>query len=111
MENQHRTRNNQVLVRFTDEELKNVRRRMILAKTMNREAFIRKMALDGFILNTDITYQEKQYYEMHKIGVNVNQIAKLANTNGSVSQKDIEVLKGMIKEIWHILRSSPSNPQ
>lgn len=48
---------------------------------------------------------------MHKIGVNVNQLARLANATGSVTPEEIKELKGMIKEIWHILGSSASNLQ
>ena len=70
--------------------------------------------IDGIIVNTDTTYLEKQFFEMHKIGVNVNQLARLANATGSVTpeeMKELKELKGMIKEIWHILRSSASNLQ
>ena len=48
---------------------------------------------------------------MHKIGVNINQLAKTANTVGAATPQDIDELKGMVKEIWHILRSSQSKLQ
>ena len=50
-------------------------------------AYLRKMAIDGIIVNTDTTYLEKQFYEMHKIGVNVNQLARLANSTDAVHRK------------------------
>lgn len=103
-----RKRNVQILFWVTPEEKKLIHKNMILSKTTNMGAYLRKMALDGIIVNTDTTYLEKQYYEMHKIGVNVNQIAKVANTAGSISPEEIKELKEMIKEIWHILRSSGS---
>ena len=40
------------------------------------------MAIDGYIVNTDTTPLKKQYKEMHKIGVNINQIAKKVNSTG-----------------------------
>ncbi|MFR7899998.1 MAG: plasmid mobilization relaxosome protein MobC [Ruminococcus sp.] len=48
---------------------------------------------------------EKQFFENAcKIGVNVNQLARLANATGSVTPEEMKKeLKGMIKEIWHIL--------
>ena len=52
---------------------------MILSRTANMGAYLRKMAIDGIIVNTDTTYLEKQFFEMHKIGVNVNQLARLAS--------------------------------
>ena len=95
----------------TSEEKKMIRKKMILSRTANMGAYLRKMAIDGIIVNTDTTYLEKQFFEMHKIGVNVNQLARLANATGSVTPEEIKELKGMIKEIWHILRSSASNLQ
>ena len=43
-------------------------------------AYLRKMAIDGYIVNTDTTPLKKQYEEIHKIGVNINQLAKHINT-------------------------------
>ena len=73
--------------------------------------YLRKMAIDGMIVNVDTTYLKKSYQEMHKIGVNINQLAKTANTVGAATPQDIDELKGMVKEIWRILRSSQSKLQ
>lgn len=42
------------------------------------------MAVNGYIINTDMTPVKKMYEEVHKIGVNVNQIAKKVNGNGEL---------------------------
>ena len=107
----NRTRNIPIQFFVTSEEKKMIRKKMILSKTANMGAYLRKMAIDGIIVNTDTTCLEKQFFEMHKIGVNINQLARLANTTGSVTPEEMKELKGMIKEIWHILRSSASNLQ
>lgn len=80
---------------------------MIESKTKNMGANLRKMAIDGYIVTTDSTPLKKQYEEMHKIGVNINQIAKKVNTNGDLYPEEMKELKGMVKEIWRILRSFP----
>ena len=54
-----------------------------------------------------ITPLKKQYEEMHKIGVNINQIAKKVNSTGDLYPKEMQELKEMVKELWRILRSSP----
>ena len=59
------------------------------------------------IVNTDTTPLKKQYEEMHKIGVNINQIAKKVNTTGDLYPEEMQELKEMVKELWRILRSSP----
>lgn len=103
----NRKRTVQILFCVTPEEKKEIRKKMILSKTKNMGAYLRKMALDGYIINTDTTPLKKQYEEMHKIGVNINQIAKKVNTTGDLYQEDMEELKRMVNELWRILRSSP----
>ena len=107
----NRTRDIPIQFFVTAEEKKMIRKKMILSRTANMGAYLREMAIDGIIVSTDTTYLEKQFYEMHKIGVNVNQLARLANSTGAVTPEEMKELKGMIKEIWHILRSSASNLQ
>ena len=107
----NRTRDIPIQFFVTAEEKKMIRKKILLSKTANMGAYLRKMAIDGIIVNTDTTYLEKQFYEMHKIGVNVNQLARLVNSTGAVTLKEMKELKGMIKEKWHTLRSSASNLQ
>ena len=84
---------------------------MIMSRMRNREAFIRKMLIEGVIINVDTAPLEDIFYEMHKIGTNVNQIAKVANTNGTISQDELKELKEKVNEIWHILKSFQSELQ
>ena len=98
----NRKRNVQILLWVTPEEKKMIRKRMILSKTSNMSVYLRKMAIDGMIVNVDTTYLKKTYQEMHKIGVNINQIAKKVNTTGDLYPEEMQELKEMVKEIWHI---------
>ena len=107
----NRKRDVQILLWVTPEEKKMIRKRMILSKTSNMSVYLRKMAIDGMIVNTDTTYLKAMYQEMHKIGVNINQLAKVANPVGTATPQDIEELKEMVKKIWLTLRSFQSNLQ
>ena len=60
-----RKRNMQILFCVSPEEKKLIRRKMIESKTKNMGAYLRKMAIDGYIVNTDTTPLKKQYEEMH----------------------------------------------
>ena len=102
-----RKRNKEIHFYVTEEERKLIRRKMIESKTKNMGAYLRKMAIDGYIVNTDTTPLKKQYEEMHKIGININQIAKKVNTTGDLYPEEMQELKEMVKELWHILRSCP----
>lgn len=107
----NRKRDVQILLWVTPEEKKMIRKRMILSKTSNMSVYLRKMAIDGMIINTDTTYLKAMYQEMHKIGVNINQLTKVASTVGTATPQDIEELKEMVKKIWLTLRSFQSNLQ
>ena len=48
-----RKRNIQILFCVSPEEKKLIRRKMIESKTKNMGAYLRKMAIDGYIVNTD----------------------------------------------------------
>ena len=102
-----RKRNIQILFCVSLEEKKLIRRKMIESKTKNMGAYLRKMAIDGYIVNTDTTPLKKQYEEMHKIGVNINQITKKVNSTGDLYSEEMQELKEMVKEFLRILRSSP----
>ena len=65
-----RKRNKEIHFYVTEEERKLIRRKMIESKTKNMGAYLRKMAIDGYIVNTDTTPLKKQYEEMHKIVIN-----------------------------------------
>ena len=91
-----RKRNKEIHFYVTDEERKLIRRKMIESKTKNMGAYLRKMAIDGIIINTDTTYLEKQFFEMHKIGVNVNQLARLASDD---EMKDFAYISKKLDEI------------
>ena len=88
-----RKRNIQILFCVSPEEKKLIRRKMIESKTKNMGAYLRKMAIDGYIVNTDTTPLKKQYEEMHKIGVNINQITKKVNSTGDLYSEEMQELK------------------
>lgn len=102
----NRKRNNELHFYVTEEEHQMIRRKMILSRTKNMGAYLRKMAIDGYIINVDTTHLKKQYEEMHRIGVNINQIAKKVNTTGELNVSEMNELKEMVQKIWHTLRSS-----
>ena len=69
-------------------------------------AYLRKMAIDGYIIQIDHADIKAMTAEIQKIGVNINQIARRVNATGSVYQEDIEEIKGVLAEIWRLQRLS-----
>ena len=63
--------------------------------------------IDGVTLKEFMDTMKDVVYELKKQGVNINQIAKKVNTTGDLYPEEMKELKEMVKELWHILRSSP----
>ena len=74
------------------------------ATGMTPSADIRTMALDGG--NVDMTSHEdrqKLMYELSTIGNNINQIARMANTNVFISKSDVQDVKEQLRQIQQLL--------
>jgi site-specific recombinase XerC len=99
-----RKRTIQIKFRVTAEERALIEQKMKLVPTRNMEAYLRKMAIDGYIIQIDHADIKAMTAEIQKIGVNANQIARRVNATGSVYQEDIEEIKGVLAEIWRLQR-------
>ena len=101
-----RKRTVQIKFRVTEEERALIERKMQLVPTRNMEAYLRKMAIDGYIIQVDHSDIKAMTAEIQKIGVNVNQIARRVNATGGVYEQDIAEIKGALAEIWRLQRLS-----
>lgn len=101
-----RKRTVQIKFRVTEEEKELIEQKMKLVPTRNMAAYLRKIAIDGYIVQIDHSDIKAMTAEIQKIGVNINQIAKRANATGSVYREDIEEIKGVLAEIWRLQRLS-----
>lgn len=98
----NRTRRNMILFRVTDLEKQKIRDRMKECGIKNRARYLRTMAINGCIIKPDHTDIKQTNYELHKIGVNINQIAKKVNETGNIYSEDIRTLEEMMDAIWQL---------
>lgn len=101
----NRKRNIQLKIWVTDEERKLIEYKMSLVPTNQIGAYLRKMAIDGYIIYTDTKDIQAMNKELQRIGRNINQIAKRVNSTSSIYQADIEELKGDLQNIWRLQRT------
>ena len=101
-----RKRKVQIKFYVTEEERALIEQKMKLVPTRNMAAYLRKISIDGYIIQTDHSDIKAMTAEIQKIGVNINLIAKRVNATGSVYQEDIEEIKGVLSEIWRLQRLS-----
>ncbi|MBP3360409.1 MAG: plasmid mobilization relaxosome protein MobC [Clostridia bacterium] len=100
----NRKRNIQMKFDVTEEERELIRQKMAQLPTSQIGAYLRKMAIDGYIIYTDMTEIKKFNKELQAIGNNVNQIAKRVNTTSRIYDTNIEEIKERLNEIWQLQR-------
>lgn len=86
-----------------EEEKAFILSKMEAAKIKNLSAYLRKSAIDGKIEIHDYSGLKEINYNLRKIGVNINQIAKRINETNSVYQSDMEDIQRKVNEIWQLL--------
>ncbi len=97
-------RNKNIKIRVSENELVRIKERAA-ASGMNISGYMRKCAVDGKI----ILYETKNVFDLKTalkaIGKNVNQIAAVVNSTGSVYAKDIEDLKISMRKAENMLNN------
>jgi alkyl hydroperoxide reductase subunit AhpC len=96
------------MLRFfvTEDERDAILEKMGLLNTANLSAYLRKMAIDGYVINADYSDIKAMTAEIQKIGVNINQIARRVNATGYAHTEDIKQIQEAQAEIWRLQRLS-----
>ena len=104
-------RDRDILIRFfvTAEEKAVIQKRMELVGLTNMSTYLRKISMDGYLINADYTYIKEMNAELSAIGRNINQIAARANSTGIIYAEDITEIKKKQEEIWQLQKSILSN--
>ena len=97
-------RNIQMKFRVTPDERKLIEQKMALLPTKQIGAYLRKMAIDGLIIYTDLSEFKEFQKELQSIGRNINQIAKRVNSTSNIYETDIAEIKERLDEIWQLQR-------
>ena len=100
----NRKRNIQMKFWVTEEEKDLIDQKMKLLPTQRYGNYLRKMAIDGYIIYTDTTDIKEMNQILGAISRNINQIAKRINYSGLVYPEDMEEIKKRLDEILKIQR-------
>ena len=90
----------------TPEERDQIEAKMAQLGTNNMGAYLRKMAIDGYIIKVDYTEQKKLAAAVSRVAGNINQICRRINQTGHFYEDDIVELKAKQCEIWELLKQS-----
>ena len=100
----NRNRSRQVKFWVSEEEYQLLQKKMEAAGGVNQGAYIRKMILDGYIVNLDIPELKEIIRLLSITSNNVNQMARQLHSTGSIYQQDLAEVETQLEQNYKILR-------
>ena len=101
-----RTRPIRIEFCVTEQERQLIQSKMAQLGTRNMGAYLRKMAIDGYIIKVDYTQQKKLAAAVSRVAGNINQICRRINSTGHLYAEDVAELKDRQAEIWSLLKET-----
>ena len=96
----NRNRPVQVKFRVTPEERKMIDRRMEQAGISNMAAYLRNMAIDGYVVKLELPELRDFISLLRRTSNNFNQIARRVNSTDRIYADDIAEMKNLLEQIW-----------
>lgn len=84
----------------SEQEAELIKERMTQAGISNLSAYLRKMAVDGYIIHLDMAEIREMTKLLRICSNNLNQYARRANETGSVYAADVEDLRTRLDGLW-----------
>ena len=90
----------QLNFRVSPEELALIEQKMAQLGTKNREAYLRKMALDGYVVRLELPELKELVSLMRYSSNNLNQLARRAHETGRIYDADLEDISRRQEALW-----------
>ena len=104
----NRIRKNKITFFVDDEERAAIKMKMQKMNMRNQSLYLRKMALEGRIIQVDYSVFTDIGKSISGVSRNINQIAKRINTTDNIYVEDMRQIKSTQEEIWRLLKSIES---
>ena len=95
-----RKREVQLNFRVSPEVLALIEQKMTQLGTKNREAYLRKMALDGYVVRLELPELKELVSLMRYSSNNLNQLARRAHETGRIYDADLEDISRRQEALW-----------
>ncbi|MDL2272951.1 plasmid mobilization relaxosome protein MobC [Oscillospiraceae bacterium OttesenSCG-928-G22] len=89
----------------TEHERDLIEQKMEQAGVRNMGAYIRKQAIDGFVIRLDLSDVREMVRLLRITSNNMNQVAKRANETRNIYEADIADLQARYDELWNQMES------
>ena len=95
-----RKRDVQLNFRVSSEELALIEQKMAQLGTSNREAYLRKMALDGYVVRLELPELKELVSLMRRSSNNLNQLTRRVHETGRIYDADLEDISQRQEALW-----------
>ena len=95
-----RKRDVQLNFRVSPEELALIEQKMAQLGTTNREAYLRKMALDGYVVRLELPELKELVSLMRYSSNNLNQLTRRVHETGRIYDADLEDITRRQEALW-----------
>ena len=95
-----RKRDVQLNFRVSSEELALIEQKMAQLGTSNREAYLRKMALDGYVVRLELPELKELVSLMRRSSNNLNQLTRHVHETGRIYDADLEDISQRQEALW-----------
>ena len=95
-----RKRDVQLNFRVSPEELALIEQKMAQLGTTNREAYLRKMALDGYVVRLELPELKELVSLMRYSSNNLNQLTRRVHESGRIYDADLEDISRRQEALW-----------
>ena len=100
MSTPNRKREVQVNFRVSPQELERIEQKMAQLGTKNREAYLRKMALDGYVVRLELPELKELVSLMRYSSNNLNQLTRRVHETGRIYDADLEDISQQQEALW-----------
>ncbi|MDD3228325.1 MAG: plasmid mobilization relaxosome protein MobC [Oscillospiraceae bacterium] len=95
-----RKRNVQVIFWVSDKERDLIEEKMAQLGTENMSAYLRKIAIDGYIVKLELPELREMVSLLRRTSNNINQLAKRVNETGRVYAADMDDILQNQERLW-----------
>lgn len=98
-------RDKQLHFLVNEKEKKLIKQKMEQAGIQRLGVYLRKMAIDGYIIILDLEEMKEAIRLLRICSNNLNQYARKANETGSIYAEDVNDIRKRQEELWQLLKS------
>lgn len=90
-------------IRFSSKEMELIHQKMSEFGMLNFSQYVRSISIQGKIVKLDVSSIKQLTTEINRIGVNINQLSRVANSTNVLTRDELNRLKNEVAQLTHLV--------